>query len=82
MIILASFGDFIGRFHPVLVHLPIGFLLLTVLLEWFNNDQQYKSLLSIGWLLSAVSAAFAALCGWFLAAEVLILRALYFGTVG
>lgn len=36
MILLQAFSDwaaFFGRFHPVLVHLPIGFLILAVLLE-------------------------------------------------
>ncbi|MFN8349781.1 MAG: c-type cytochrome domain-containing protein [Spirosomataceae bacterium] len=36
MILLQASSDwaaFIGRFHPVLVHLPIGFLILAVLLE-------------------------------------------------
>ena len=69
MILIASFGEFLGRFHPVFVHLPIGFLLLTIILEWFNKDQQLKSTIAFGWLLSAVSAAGAALFGWLLAAE-------------
>lgn len=70
MLILASFGDFIGRFHPILVHLPIGFLMLTIILEWLDRkNQQYQSFVAYGWLFSALGAAFAALCGWFLAAE-------------
>lgn len=29
----SDWAAFIGRFHPVLVHLPIGFLILAGLLE-------------------------------------------------
>lgn len=30
-------GEFIGRFHPVLVHLPIGVLLIAVLFIWLDH---------------------------------------------
>jgi uncharacterized membrane protein len=36
--------EFIGRFHPLLVHLPIGILLLAVLFEWLSRKEKFKSL--------------------------------------
>ncbi len=39
---MASFTEFIGRFHPVLVHLPIGVLLVSLLLIWLNKKPSYN----------------------------------------
>ena len=36
--------EFIGRFHPVLVHLPIGILLLASLFQWLVVKESYKKL--------------------------------------
>lgn len=36
--------DFIGRFHPVLVHLPIGILLLAVIFYFLSFKQKYAAL--------------------------------------
>lgn len=36
--------EFISRLHPLLVHLPIGILLLVVLFEWLPYRKPYKSL--------------------------------------
>lgn len=36
--------EFIGRFHPLLVHLPIGILLLAILFEWLPARKPYKSI--------------------------------------
>ncbi|MBT8184093.1 MAG: hypothetical protein KJN76_04580, partial [Eudoraea sp.] len=63
---------FLGRFHPLVVHLPIGFLLLAALIEWYQGKKEKKkntSLIAFGWLLGAISAIVAALCGWLLAAS-------------
>ena len=60
---------FIGRFHPVLVHLPIGFLVLAILLETiesFRSTETKSRLIPLAWLLGGISAAAAALCGWYL----------------
>lgn len=54
----------------MVVHLPIGFLLLAGILEYFNRKSQYGNLtnaISISLLLGAISAGMAALFGWFLA---------------
>ncbi|MFL5739074.1 MAG: c-type cytochrome domain-containing protein [Flavisolibacter sp.] len=39
---LLSLTDFIGRFHPVLVHLPIGILLIGLLLQWLSAEEKYR----------------------------------------
>ena len=36
--------EFIGHFHPVLVHLPIGILLLALLLQWLSGKEKYAGL--------------------------------------
>ncbi|MEL6276838.1 MAG: DUF2231 domain-containing protein, partial [Bacteroidota bacterium] len=64
---LASMGEFIGRFHPLLVHLPIGFLLLTIALSWLNKEEKFNHLISWAWLLSSISALFTVIAGWLLA---------------
>ena len=37
-------SEFIGHFHPVLVHLPIGILLLACLFQLLTNNPKYVSL--------------------------------------
>jgi hypothetical protein len=41
---LLSFPDFIGRFHPVLVHLPIGILLLACFFQWLTIRSKFAFL--------------------------------------
>jgi uncharacterized membrane protein len=35
---------FIGRFHPLLVHLPVGILLLAACFQWASHKEKYHSL--------------------------------------
>jgi len=65
---LADYGLFIGRFHPILVHLPIGILLLAVLLEWWPGDK-LRPAIRVAWVVGALAAVTAAGAGWLLAAE-------------
>lgn len=61
---------FFGRFHPLFVHLPIGFLLLAILIEWYQGKKEGKEnnqIITHAWLLGALSAILSALFGWFLA---------------
>ena len=61
---------FFGRFHPLFVHLPIGFLLLAILIEWYQGKKEGKEnnrIVTYAWLLGAISAILSALFGWFLA---------------
>src|SRR5690349_5996481 len=62
--------QFIGRFHPVLVHLPIGFLFLLGLLELLALRPNSKHLSSASraiLITSVVATLGAALTGWLLA---------------
>jgi len=61
--------DFLGHFHPVLVHLPIGILLLAVLFEWFPKKKRYKSfqrVIPLTLLLGAFGAMVSAITGYLL----------------
>lgn len=73
MILLeSSFSLFIGRFHPVFVHLPIGFLLLAMLMEFFNSKVRSKNMdaaILFSLKLGAASTVIAAGMGWLLANE-------------
>jgi uncharacterized membrane protein/mono/diheme cytochrome c family protein len=55
-----------GHFHPVLVHLPIGFLLLALVFQFLGAKEKYAQLQSavrISFLLGAISAVFSCLTG-------------------
>jgi len=67
---LLSISGFLGRFHPVLVHLPIGILLLGILLHWLSRKEKYAALapaIRITLLLGAISAILSCISGWLLA---------------
>lgn len=65
---LTDYALFFGRFHPLVVHLPIGFLLLAVLLEFWPGDK-VRPAIRVAWVLGAVSAVAAAGAGWLLASD-------------
>ncbi len=60
----------IGHFHPLLVHLPIGMLLLAFMLEcmarWFRQHQ-LRPAIRVALILGLLSAMLSALTGWLLA---------------
>jgi len=61
---------FFGRFHPLVVHMPIGFLLMAALLELFSRITNHKALnaaVSFSLFLGTIMAIPAALFGWLLA---------------
>ncbi len=61
---------FLGHFHPLLVHLPIGFLVLLGLMELFARFKQYQHITAArGFILVmlAPAALITATCGWLLA---------------
>ncbi|MEN0051652.1 MAG: DUF2231 domain-containing protein, partial [Bacteroidota bacterium] len=67
MLLLESF---IGRFHPLVVHLPIGFLILGVLMEFFFREGEgTKKVIAFTWLMGGLGAAASAFIGWLLANE-------------
>jgi len=65
----SDFTLFIGRFHPLIVHLPIGILLFAALLEWLSatrKNEGYDKATQVALLIGAVSAFLSALAGYFL----------------
>ncbi|MEX2368073.1 MAG: c-type cytochrome domain-containing protein [Balneolaceae bacterium] len=60
---------FFGRFHPFLVHLPIGFLLFAILLEFisiFPRFEYLKSTVSFALAVGGLSALAAGITGYLL----------------
>lgn len=60
---------FVGRFHPLLVHLPVGFLLLAALLQLAGCSPRYNKLraaVSFSLLAGCISAVFACITGYLL----------------
>jgi uncharacterized membrane protein len=61
---------FFGRFHSLIVHLPIGILLFAALLELLSTtrkNENYELAIKIALLTGAFTAFLAALAGYFLA---------------
>ncbi|HZH95003.1 MAG TPA: c-type cytochrome domain-containing protein [Flavisolibacter sp.] len=68
-VMLLDIGVFTGRFHPLIVHLPIGFLLLAVFFALLSRKEKYRSLqpaVPLGLLAGCISAAFASVTGYIL----------------
>lgn len=66
---MEDFLQFIGRFHPLWVHLPIGILLVAVLFDWLSGRerfQQLKAAVSLLYFLGAIAAVFSCLTGYLL----------------
>ena len=66
---LLSISEFIGHFHPVLVHLPIGILLLACLFQWLVKKENFSSLrpaINIALLVGMISAVVACITGFLL----------------
>ena len=60
---------FFGRFHPLLVHLPIGLIVLVAFLELLARSRRFKNAGSAAGVVLALAvpcAAFSALFGWLL----------------
>ena len=65
----SNWALFIGRFHPVLVHLPIGFLLIAAFLEVGRRTGKIsvsESTISFILFWSAIGATFACIAGYLL----------------
>lgn len=66
---IGTITEFIGHFHPVLVHLPIGILLLAALLFFLSAKEKYQSLrpaVGISLLAGACSAILSCISGYLL----------------
>ncbi|MDT7828186.1 c-type cytochrome domain-containing protein [Pricia sp. S334] len=55
----------LGRLHPVIVHLPIGFIILGLLLQWYDRKiGQHTKVVALIYLWAGVSAALACITGY------------------
>ncbi|PKA97416.1 putative membrane protein [Flavobacteriaceae bacterium MAR_2009_75] len=55
----------LGRLHPLVVHLPIGFIILGLLLQWYDRKQkQYAEVIAFAYLCSGISATLACITGY------------------
>jgi uncharacterized membrane protein len=64
--------EFFGRLHPILLHLPIGFLLLAWLMELASRQKRWTNLQpAVGFALNLgmLSAIVAAASGYWLSRE-------------
>jgi uncharacterized membrane protein len=67
--VLLSISEFIGRFHPLFVHLPIGILLLALLLQWLSRKEQYTlshGVMKVIWVAGILSALLSCITGYLL----------------
>ncbi|KAA9036408.1 hypothetical protein FW778_19060 [Ginsengibacter hankyongi] len=61
--------EFIGRFHVLLVHLPIGFLLIGLLLQWISSTEKYnvsKEVITVIIFCGMIAAIFSCITGYLL----------------
>src|SRR4051812_3209761 len=66
---LLSLTEFLGHFHPALVHLPIGILLLALLLQWLPRKEQYSlphGAMKVIWMVGAFTALLSCFTGYLL----------------
>jgi mono/diheme cytochrome c family protein/uncharacterized membrane protein len=69
---VTDFVYFLGRFHVLALHLPIGILLLAVVLEALSRRERFANLrpaVSLAWLAGAISALVTVALGYMHAAE-------------
>jgi len=67
-----KFLQILGHFHPLLVHIPIGTLVLTYILYRFNghgNRRNMRHAISTGLFISTGAAVLSAICGLLLARQ-------------
>ncbi|MEO5601969.1 MAG: DUF1549 domain-containing protein [Cyclobacteriaceae bacterium] len=61
--------QFLGRLHPMIVHFPIGLLIVALILECFTINRkkpELRSAINIVLIIGAISAVVAVILGWFL----------------
>lgn len=64
-----SVAEVIGRFHPLLVHLPIGILLLAIALDWLSRKERFILLqpsIPVILLIGAFTSLFSCITGYLL----------------
>ncbi|MDP2337796.1 MAG: hypothetical protein Q8N05_15390, partial [Bacteroidota bacterium] len=86
-VLLFNVVEFIGNFHPLLVHLPVGILLLAAVFQLLSRKEKYQSLsaaVNISVFLGMISAIASCISGYLLSNtgdydEELIFRHQWFG---
>jgi uncharacterized membrane protein len=69
---MQDFIYFLGRFHVLVLHLPIGIILAAVALDWIARGERFRALAAVSpflWALAAVSAVATAALGYMHFAE-------------
>ena len=62
-------SEFFGHFHVVLVHLPIGILIIACIFQWLEQKRKFTSLhiaADLAFLLGMICAIFSAITGYLL----------------
>lgn len=55
----------IGRLHPLIVHLPIGFILLGLMLQWYDRkNREHGKVIGLIYLWAGISAVLACITGY------------------
>lgn len=55
----------LGRLHPLIVHLPIGFIILGLLLQWYDRKRkEFGKVIPLVYLWGGISAALACITGY------------------
>jgi uncharacterized membrane protein len=55
----------LGRLHPLLVHLPIGFIILGLLLQWYDRKKaEYVKVIPLIYFWAGISAVLACITGY------------------
>ena len=64
--------QFLGRLHPMIVHFPIGLLVVALVLELFtfrNKNREFRLAIYLVLAIGAISALVAVILGWFLESQ-------------
>jgi uncharacterized membrane protein len=64
---MQDFIHFLGRFHVLALHLPIGVLVVAVVLDWIARGDRYRALARVApflWTVTAITAVFTAALGY------------------
>lgn len=62
-----DFSTFLGRFHPIVVHLPIGFTIAALILEYvFLKLSEKSKIIATLWLMAFVGVVLATFSGYML----------------
>lgn len=55
----------LGRLHPLIVHLPIGFIMFGLLLQWYDRKRKaYAKVIPLVYLWGGIAAIFACITGY------------------